>query len=328
MNKLNAESRLLTAGLPIEERLARLENRREGDGLMTPQTSRHEDTAIEEQLDTPMHPVDNMDVQCEEPLPVVAKPLSQQVQVMDQKLQQQDQADAEFQAKEGEKKAKANQKARLGASAEGHPISEWDVHLPVSYNEDDGTMNIRVLSVIARGAEEAVEFAEAKWKFMQASPVQPVKAGRGTGFGAGVLLMAADTGRIFLAKRSSKGDEGGTWCCGGGGVEDYETIEEAARRENMEELGFDLKGVQLLHMHRSVQPGFIFHNHMAVIPHELEARLNDEHSECGWFSDLPEPMHPKLMEAINTWAAAHADNELVKQAQAEEMASKMGKANQ
>jgi len=36
MNKLNAESRLLTAGLPIEERLARLENRREGDGLMTP----------------------------------------------------------------------------------------------------------------------------------------------------------------------------------------------------------------------------------------------------------------------------------------------------
>ena len=134
--------------------------------------------------------------------------------------------------------------------------------------------------------------------------VRKLSAGRETGFGAGVLLFCEPTGRFLFVKRSETGDQPGTWCTGGGGVEDNETIHEAVERENMEELGYD-KPLELIHMDRQVSPdgSFIFHNHMAVIDEEFEPVLNDEHTEHKWCEadDLPSPLHPGLELALQNW---------------------------
>jgi len=129
-----------------------------------------------------------------------------------------------------------------------------------------------------------------------------LKAGRSTGTAAGALFYAKDTGRFLFVKRSDRGDCAGTWGVPGGGVEDFETIEEAVRREADEEVGYN-EPYDLIHMHRDVQPdGFTFHNHMAVVPNEFEPRLNDEHTAYVWSEEMPEPMHPRLALSIDAWS--------------------------
>lgn len=129
-----------------------------------------------------------------------------------------------------------------------------------------------------------------------------LKAERETGFGAGVLFIAADTGRALWVKRSDQGDFAGHWCCGGGGVEDNETIEQAVRREVREELGYS-EPYELQHMHRTRDKDFIYHNHIAVVPTEFTPVLNAEHSAYVWADTAPSPAHPKLIEAINAYTA-------------------------
>ncbi len=118
--------------------------------------------------------------------------------------------------------------------------------------------------------------------------------------GAGVLFMAADTLRFLLLKRSAHCDTPNTWCCPGGGVEDNETIDQAVRRECQEETGF-AGDYQLEHMHRDVNEGYTFHNHLAVVPSEFTPVLNDEHSDFQWCDSLPADMHPRLELSLNAW---------------------------
>lgn len=128
-----------------------------------------------------------------------------------------------------------------------------------------------------------------------------IKAGRETSCGAGVLFFAADTGRFLWLRRSDRGDCAGTWCTTGGGVEPNETIDQAVKRETVEEADFD-GDYDLIHMHRDVQPdGFTFHNHMAIVPTEFEPTLNDEHTAFQWSDEMPEPGHPRLAHAIGEW---------------------------
>lgn len=122
-----------------------------------------------------------------------------------------------------------------------------------------------------------------------------IKAGTETGFGAGVLFYTPE-GKFLWLKRSDEGDFGGYWCCPGGGVEDFETIEEGVRRECREEIGYNGDYV-LQHMHRNVKPGFIYHNHVAQVE-EFEPVLNDEHTEYVWSAVPPQPVHPELLKAI------------------------------
>lgn len=127
-----------------------------------------------------------------------------------------------------------------------------------------------------------------------------VTAGRETGFGGGVLIYAEDTGNFLWIKRSDEGDEPGTWCVPGGGIEDYETIDQGVHRECEEEIGYD-QPMNLLHMHRDVQPSFIFHNHMATVPQQFEPVLNEEHTDYRWSADPPQPLHPRLAFAMEQW---------------------------
>lgn len=133
-----------------------------------------------------------------------------------------------------------------------------------------------------------------------------IKAGTETGYGAGVLFFCPATGNFLWVKRSNEGDFGGHWCCGGGGVEDHETIEQGVRREVREELGYDEPYV-LEHMHRTqVSPTFIYHNHLAKVDREFVPVLNDEHTQYVWSSEIPKPIHPGLMAAIEAYLEREA----------------------
>jgi len=165
----------------------------------------------------------------------------------------------------------------------------YSVNVAAGMNPD-GTIKVKTMEVKAASIEDAMRIATQ------------MNAGRETGYGAGVLLFSRKTGRFLFVKRGPNGDEPGTWCTGGGGVEPDETIEQAVRRENQEELGFDGE-YELIHMDRQASPGFVFHNHMAVIDDEFEPVLNDEHTEYRWCEpdQIPEPLHPGLRLALSNW---------------------------
>lgn len=132
-----------------------------------------------------------------------------------------------------------------------------------------------------------------------------VTAGRETGFGGGVLIFAKDTGRFLWIQRSEYGDQPGTWCCPGGGIEEYETIDQGVHRECVEEIGYTER-MNLQHMHRDVQDNFVFHNHYAIVPTEFVPTLNEEHVDYTWATQAPSPIHPRLALSIQKWRDRNA----------------------
>ena len=102
------------------------------------------------------------------------------------------------------------------------------------------------------------------------------------GHAAGILFVAPD-GDVLLCRRS--GDEanyGGYWSLPGGGAEDGETPEQAAKREAGEELGqHGIFGMRLLD--RRVTPtGKAFHTFAKPVEEKFQPRLNEEHDGYMW----------------------------------------------
>lgn len=142
---------------------------------------------------------------------------------------------------------------------------------------------------------------------MKLEAKQRLKAERETGLGAGTTFMARDTGRFLFLKRSADGDEPGTWCNCGGGVEDGESVEQGARREAVEEIGYG-EPYDLIPMDVHTHPdGFTYHNFFSIVPTEFEPQLNSEHTEYVWADEMPDPMHPQYEQALMRWHANHAD---------------------
>lgn len=104
-------------------------------------------------------------------------------------------------------------------------------------------------------------------------------------YAAGILFKS--NGKIFLVKR---GDDG-TWAVPGGKLEPGETPEAAARREVLEECGFDYGKPLTPH---TLVDGYVTYLAASVEP--FEAVLNDENQAYGWFApdELPEPLHPGM----------------------------------
>ncbi|MBU9812373.1 NUDIX domain-containing protein [Rahnella sp. SL6] len=109
-------------------------------------------------------------------------------------------------------------------------------------------------------------------------------------YAAGILFKSA--GKVFLVKR---GDDG-TWAVPGGKIDTGETPEFAARREVLEECGFDYSPPLTPY---SLIGGYVTYS-VDNAP-TFEAVLNDENSACGWFSRdaLPEPLHPGLAAMLD-----------------------------
>ncbi|MDK1204189.1 NUDIX hydrolase [Cronobacter turicensis] len=109
-------------------------------------------------------------------------------------------------------------------------------------------------------------------------------------YAAGILFKS--DGKIFLVKR---GDDG-SWAVPGGKLEAGETPEAAARREVLEECGFDYG--------KPLTPYSLINGYVTYIADDVEqfeAVLNDENQACGWFSmdALPEPLHEGMTAALD-----------------------------
>lgn len=108
-------------------------------------------------------------------------------------------------------------------------------------------------------------------------------------FGSGIMFRQGKF--VFLIQRS----DDGTWCQPGGTVEPGELPIDAARREVLEEVGYQYDGPLTPH---SVYGDYL--TFRAEVPERFEAKLNDESLAAGWFhiDDLPKPLHQPFAEML------------------------------
>ncbi|WP_234113379.1 NUDIX domain-containing protein [Citrobacter freundii] len=108
-------------------------------------------------------------------------------------------------------------------------------------------------------------------------------------FGSGIMFRQGKY--AFLIQRS----DDGTWCPPGGTVEPGELAIDAARREVLEEVGYQYDGPLTPH---SVYGDYL--TFRAEVPERFEAKLNDESLAAGWFhiDDLPKPLHQPFAEML------------------------------
>lgn len=108
-------------------------------------------------------------------------------------------------------------------------------------------------------------------------------------FGGGIMFRQGKY--VFLIQRS----DDGTWCQPGGTVEPGELAIDAARREVLEEVGYQYDGPLTPH---SVYGDYL--TFRAEVPERFEAKLNDESLAAGWFhiDDLPKPLHQPFAEML------------------------------
>ncbi|MFH5031692.1 NUDIX domain-containing protein [Citrobacter portucalensis] len=107
--------------------------------------------------------------------------------------------------------------------------------------------------------------------------------------GSGIMFRQGKF--VFLIQRS----DDGTWCQPGGTVEPGELAIDAARREVLEEVGYQYDGPLTPH---SVYGDYL--TFRAEVPERFEAKLNDESLAAGWFhiDDLPKPLHQPFAEML------------------------------
>ncbi|WP_347004198.1 NUDIX hydrolase [Enterobacter roggenkampii] len=112
-------------------------------------------------------------------------------------------------------------------------------------------------------------------------------------FGSGIMFRQGKY--VFLIQRS----DDGTWCPPGGTVEPGELAIDAARREVLEEVGYQYDGPLTPH---SVYGDYL--TFRAEVPERFEAKLNDESLAAGWFhiDDLPKPLHQPFAEMLSQQA--------------------------
>ena len=109
-------------------------------------------------------------------------------------------------------------------------------------------------------------------------------------YAAGILFKS--DGKVFLVKRGVDG----SWAVPGGRIEEGETPEAAARREVLEECGFDCLAPLTPY---TLIDGYV--TYIAEGGEQFEAVLNEENQAYGWFSldDLPEPLHPGMTAMLD-----------------------------
>ncbi|QGH64164.1 NUDIX hydrolase [Serratia proteamaculans] len=117
-------------------------------------------------------------------------------------------------------------------------------------------------------------------------------------FGSGIMFRQGKF--VFLIQRS----DDGTWCQPGGTVEPGELAIDAARREVLEEVGYQYDG--------PLNPHSVYGDYLtfrAEVPEQFEAKLNDESLAAGWFhiDDLPKPLHQPFAEMLAQQALNETD---------------------
>lgn len=121
-------------------------------------------------------------------------------------------------------------------------------------------------------------------------------------------------GRILLQKRGPNArDEQGAWDIGGGAIEFGESIDEAVRREVLEELSCAPLGIEFLTIYDAHRTHKGNKTHWVAIiytvqvdPKAVKIGEPDKIDELGWFTSkkLPTPLHSQLDKSFKVALAA------------------------
>jgi len=132
------------------------------------------------------------------------------------------------------------------------------------------------------------------------APIAPHAGPRGRA--AGIMFMTPE-GETLLLRRGDGGDFPRTWGLPGGHLEEGETDEQAARRETLEETGFDYKGP----LERLCSDGQ-FTAFIARGVEKFAVSICDESTGFAWSKpeEAPEPLHPGVRLNFRV-AAAHTE---------------------
>lgn len=122
--------------------------------------------------------------------------------------------------------------------------------------------------------------------------------------GAGLLLIARDSGKMLLGLRAAWMSDGCTWSTPGGLVDYREEPVVAAIRELWEELGINLLNhtTELKHTHEAEYDGRPYTTFLVEVETELEARADKyETLAAEWFTmeeAAEEDLHPGLRKSL------------------------------
>lgn len=123
---------------------------------------------------------------------------------------------------------------------------------------------------------------------------------------AGTVFVAPDGDVLLLLRSDKEKNFAGHWGLPGGKADPGESAEDAADRENREELGNTAPvGDKILVDQRETPNGMVFHSFLQAVDDKFWPKLNDEHSGAGWFplGDLPGPMHPAVASLLASLAS-------------------------
>ena len=122
--------------------------------------------------------------------------------------------------------------------------------------------------------------------------------------GAAILILD-EQNRLLLMKRS----DSGCWGPPGGATEPGEVVEDAARREALEETGLRVGEMSLFGVFSGPELYYKYPNGDEVYNVTIvylsrdvtgDIRLNDEHTEWRWFAtkDIPDDISPPIIPVI------------------------------
>ena len=136
--------------------------------------------------------------------------------------------------------------------------------------------------------------------------------------GAAILVLD-EQGRLLLMKRS----DSGCWGPPGGATEPGEIVEEAAKRETLEETGLEVREMSLFGVFSGPELYYKYPNGDEVYNVTVvyiakdwrgEVRLNHEHTGWKWFpvdeipEDLSPPIRPVIEKFRNSFSSASRDS--------------------
>lgn len=117
---------------------------------------------------------------------------------------------------------------------------------------------------------------------------------------SGVLIIARDTGNVFLMQRGNGGKHPLTWAMLSGEIEVGEVPLEGLKREVGEEIGINPEIIEYHYVHTEKTSELDFYYFLGFTDNEFEAKLNFENVDWGWFekSSLPKPLYPRMEQKI------------------------------
>ena len=128
--------------------------------------------------------------------------------------------------------------------------------------------------------------------------------------GAAILVLD-EQDRLLMMKRS----DSGTWGIPGGATEPGEVVEEAAKRETLEEVNLEIREMSLFGVFSGPELYYKYPNGDEVYNVTImflsrdwhgEVKLNHEHTEWRWFSakEIPEDVSPPIKPIIEQFKSS------------------------